>query len=92
MADELVWRLNPAARHGVAPLAGKPVGQQLLMSLEIADQLVDHLCGMDIWGFHPLQTPDDVMHFAPEESSHCRLIAFVLPLRIVGILLGGSNK
>lgn len=86
MANELVGRFNPTPPDRIARLAGKAVIQPLLMTLQIPDQLVNLVCSLGICGFHPLQAPDNSMHFTPAQPCHGRLTPFVWAFGVVPIL------
>ena len=75
MTDALVRRCNPAAPHGIAPLAGKPVVHSLLMPREIADEFPDLLRRMGIGRLPALQAPNDPCtspESVPERLTHWR--------------------
>ena len=76
MTDELIRRFDPPAPHGITALARKPVVQPLLMILKIPDQFGDRRGGLGIRRLHPLQAPDDVGHFAPEEPRQGGFVPF----------------
>src|SRR6266478_5094588 len=82
----------PAAPHGIAALAGKPVVHAPRMLLEIADACVDFLRRMGIGRLHALQAPDDPMHFPPKEPCQSGLTALPLLLGMRPILQRGDLR
>ena len=79
MAEALVGRFNAAAPHGIASRAGDAIIQPLLMPLQVGDQLGDLPSGLSIRRFHPLQAPDNPVHFPIQQPCQSGLAPFVLP-------------
>jgi hypothetical protein len=90
MADEFVGRFNSATAHGIAPLAGEAIVQALLMPLEIADQLGNRLGRLGIRRLHPLQPPDDPVHFSVKQPGQGGLTPFSLPFGLRPVLQRGD--